>query len=409
MKRNSGIILSLTIIIIAFVAYVAAFGLEVGGYLVKPLGSLVKQGLDLKGGIYVVEEIQEKNVSSETVDRTIQLIKERVDKFGVVDPVIVKDGTNRISIELPGMYDQQTALNYIGKTGELKFMAPDGKTTILTGKDIKDAYVTYDSNNQPQISLEMNASGKTKFAEATQKYVGQKIAIYLDNDMLVDPTVETAITDGTAVITNMESLDEAKKVASLIKSGALPVTLKAENVRTIGPSLGSDALSKSILAGIVGISLVMIFMLLYYRLPGLVADIALTVYILLDLITFIVFNATLSLAGISGFLLSIGMAVDANVLIFERIREELKTGKTLNSALDAGFHRALSSIIDSNVTTAIAAIILAMLGSGTVKGFAVTLTIGIIVSMFTAIFVTRFLLRLVINIKPFKNPKLYNA
>lgn len=409
MKRKSGIILSLTIIIIAFVAYISVFGLEFNGYRVKPLGSLVKQGLDLKGGIYVIEEIQEKNVSSDTVDRTIQLIKERVDKFGVVDPVVVKDGTNRIRIEIPGMYDQQTALNYIGKTGELKFVAPDNTTTILTGKDIKDAYVSYDENNQPQITLEMNSAGKTKFSDATKKYVGQKISIYLDDQLLVDPTVDEQITDGTAAITHMQSLDEAKKVAQLIKSGALPVTLKAANVRTIGPSLGSDALSKSILAGIVGISLVMVFMLLYYRLPGLVADIALLVYILLDLITFIVFKATLSLAGISGFLLSIGMAVDANVLIFERIKEEIKTGKTLNAALDAGFHRALSSIIDSNVTTVIAAIVLAMLGSGTVKGFAVTLTIGIIVSMFTAIFVTRFLLTLVMNIKEFKNTKLYGA
>lgn len=409
MKRKSGIILSLTIIVIALVAYISVFGLEINGYHVKPLGSLVKQGLDLKGGIYVIEEIQEKNVSSDTVDRTIQLIKERVDKFGVVDPVVVKDGANRIRIEIPGMYDQQAALNYIGKTGELKFVAPDNTTTILTGKDIKDAYVSYDQNNQPQITLEMNSAGKTKFSDATKKYVGQKISIYLDEQLLVDPTVDEQITDGTAAITHMQSLDEAKKVAQLIKSGALPVTLKAANVRTIGPSLGSDALSKSILAGIVGISIVMIFMLLYYRLPGVVADIALTVYILLDLITFIVFKATLSLAGISGFLLSIGMAVDANVLIFERIREELKTGKTLSAALDAGFHRALSSIIDSNVTTVIAAIVLAILGSGTVKGFAVTLTIGIIVSMFTAITVTRFLLKLVIDIKPFKNTKLYGA
>lgn len=408
MKRKSGIILSLTIILIAFIAYVAAFGLEIGGYRIKPLGSLVKQGLDLKGGIYVVEEIQEKNVNSDTVDRTVQLIKDRVDKFGVVDPLIVKEGTNRIRIEIPGMYDQQKALEYIGKTGELKFVGPD-KATILTGKDIKDAYVTYDQYNKPQVNLEMNPSGKAKFSDATKKFLNQQIAIYLDDEMLVNPTVQTQITDGSAVITNMEDVETAKRVAQLIKSGALPVTLKPANVRTIGPSLGNDALSRSITAGIVGISLVMIFMLLYYRLPGLVADLALIVYILLDLGAFVLFKATLSLPGISGFLLSIGMAVDANVLIFERIKEELKTGKTLNAALNAGFHRALSSIIDSNVTTVIASIILAILGSGAVKGFAITLTIGIFVSMFTAIFVTRFLLNLVINIKPFKKTKLYGA
>lgn len=342
------------------------------------------------------------------MDRTIQLIKERVDKLGVIDPVVVKDGTNRIRIELPGIKDEQQALDLIGKTGELKFVGPDG-ATIITGKDVKDATVTYDQYNQPQISLELNDSGKTKFSDATKKFVGQAISIYLDQDELLSPTVNEQITDGSAAITNLKDLNTAKNYAMLIKSGALPVTLKAENVRTIGPSLGSDALSRSLIAGAIGIGLVMIFMLLYYRLPGIVADVALVVYILLDLITFILLNATLSLSGISGFLLSIGMAVDANVLIFERIKEELKTGKTLNAALDAGFHRALSSIVDSNVTTVIAAIVLAILGSGTVKGFAITLSIGIIVSMFTAIFITRFLLNLVMNTKLFKNTKLYGA
>lgn len=408
MKRRSPIIFTLISIVIIFVAYVAASGLNLGDYKINSLGSSVKQGLDLKGGIYVIEQIQDEVIDAGTVDRTVDLIKERIDKFGVVDPTVVKEGERRIRVEIPGIYDQKQALDFIGKTGYLKFVGPDN-VEILNGKDIKDAVVSFDEYNQPQISLEMNDSGKTKFADATKKFLQQKIAIYLDEDMLANPTVQVQIPDGNARITNMESLDTAKRVASLIKSGALPVTLKAENVRTIGPSLGSDALQKSILAGVIGLIMVFIFMLVYFRLPGLIADLALIVYILLLLSIFIIFNVTLTLAGISGFLLTIGMAVDANVLIFERIKEELKTGKTLHAALNAGFDRALTSIIDSNVTTVISGIVLAILGTGAIKGFAITLIIGVVLSMFTAVFVTRFLLNLVINIKAFSNTKLYGA
>ncbi|MDI6618668.1 MAG: protein translocase subunit SecD [Clostridiales bacterium] len=408
MKEKSPFIFTLLLALIIFLAYLAAFGLDFGTFRILPMGKLIKQGLDLKGGVYVVEEIQDKNIQSDTVDATIQQIKERVDKFGVVDPTIVKEGTRRIRIEIPGISDPQKALELIGKTGNLRFVGPD-KSEILTGKDVKNSFVSFDENNQPQVALQLNDSGKTKFADATEKFMNQEISIYLDEDLVQSATVQAHITDGNAVITNMKSNEEATRVASLIKSGALPVTLKAENVRTIGPSLGADALSRSITAGAVGISLVLLFMLLYYRLPGFVADMALVVFILLDLLIFVVFNVTLTLPGISGFLLTIGMAVDANVLIFERIRKELKTGKTLHAALNAGFHRAMTSIIDSNVTTIIAGIVLAILGSGPVKGFAVTLITGVVASMFTAITVTKFLLGLVINIKVFDNPKYFGA
>jgi len=408
MKQRSSLVFILIIVVVAFLAYTAGFGLKIGDYTVKPLGSEIKQGLDLKGGIYVVEEIQDANIDDDTVDRTVQLIKERVDKFGVIDPIIQKEGDRRIRIEIPGMYDQKTALEFIGKTGYLKFVGPNNDE-VINGKDVKDAYVAFDEYNRPQVILELNDSGKTKFAEATKKYIGQKIAIYMDEDMISDPVVQSEITEGNARITNMESTESAKRLAQLIKSGALPVTIKPLTVRTIGPTLGTDALQRSILAGIIGIVLVMVFMLIYYRLPGLISCIALVVYILIELYVFVGFKVTLSLAGISGFLLSIGMAVDANVLIFERIKEELRAGKTLKAALKAGFNRALTSIIDSNVTTVIAAAVLAVLGSGSVKGFAVTLMIGIIASMITAVFVTRFLLSLVINMKIFSNSKLYGA
>lgn len=409
MKQKSPIIFTLIFAVIALLAYVAAFGLNLGGgYSIKALGSAINKGLDLKGGIYVVEEIQEKDIDADTLDRTILQIKERMDRYGVVDPTVVKEGDRRIRIEIPGLYDQTKALEYIGKTGYLKFQGPDG-VEILSGKDVKNAFVSFDQYNRAQVSLELNDDGAKKFDEATEKFLNQKISIYMDEDLVSDPVVQVHITDGKAVIQGMKDTDEAKRVASLIKSGALPVTLKAENVRTIGPSLGSDALQRSVLAGIIGIALVIIFMLVYYRLPGLIADMALIVFIMLTLFVFVLFKVTLTLPGISGFLLTIGMAVDANVLIFERIKEELKAGKTLNAALNAGFDRALTAIIDSNVTTIIAGVVLAILGSGAVKGFAVTLVIGVLASMFTAVVVTRFLLKLVINIKSLAKPKYYGV
>jgi protein-export membrane protein, SecD/SecF family len=402
MRRRSGAIFSLIVIFIALISYISVNGLEIGGYRIHPAGSAVKQGLDLKGGIYVIEEIKDANVNQDTVNRAVQQIKERVDKFGVVDPVVVKEGENKIRIEIPGMYDQQKALEYIGKTGKLSFIGPNNDE-LLTGTDVKDAYVSFDEYNKPQVSLEMNDTGKAKFAAATEKYLGQNIKIMLDEDQLVDAKVQVKITDGSARITNMQDIDTAKRVASLIKSGALPVTLSTANVRTIGPSLGTDALKRSLIAGIVGIAFTMLFMTFNYRLPGVLACIALVVFILINLFIYIGFNVTMSLAGISGFLLTIGMAVDSNVLIFERIKEELKTGKTLRASIDAGFHRALSSIIDSNVTTIISGIVLAILGTGPIKGFAITLIIGTLSSIFTAVTVTRFLLNLVYKMNLFNN------
>ena len=409
MKQKSSVIFILSVIIFVFLAYTGLYGLTFGGYNIKPLSSSIKQGLDLKGGIDVVEEIQESNIDADTLDRTIQMIRDRVDKFGVIDPTIQKEGAKRIRIQIPGMYDQQKALDFIGKTGYLKFTGPS-KDEILNGKDVKKAYVSFDQSNKPQISLELNDSGKTKFSDATKKYLGQRIAIYLDEDMLTNPTVQTQITDGSCVITGMASIEEAKKISQLIQSGALPVTLKVVTVKTTGPTLGTNALQKSVLAGIIGFILVIIFMIVNYRLPGFISAIALSVFILINFYIYVAFGVTMSLAGIAGFLLTIGLAVDANVLIFERVKEELKTGKTLKASIDSGYHRAMSSIVDSNVTTIISGTVLAILGTGPVKGFAVTLVIGVLASMFTAIVITRFLLNLVTNINLFKNnTKLYGA
>lgn len=394
-KTKSTIIFTLVVAMIGALAYAGIFGLELGGYRFKPFSETINKGLDLQGGVSILEEIQEETVDQDTMNRTIELISMRVNKMGVSETVVSQEGGKRIRIEIPGEFDAQEVLNSVAKTGELKFVGPDG-TTILTGKDVKEASAFIDTNsgNEPTISLELNSDGAAKFAEATKKYLGQQIAIYMDDEMLTNPTVQAVISNGQAVITGSSSLEEAQRQANIINSGALPVTVKAVEVKTVGASLGANALPQSVQAGAVGIGIVLLLMLLYYRIPGLIADIALVLYSLLVLFTFAAMEATLTLSGIAAFLLTVGMAVDANILIFERMKEELKSGKSTKAAIEAGFSRAMSSIVDSNITTILAGIILYSLGSGSVKGFALTLVVGVSLSMFTAIFVTKYLVKL---------------
>lgn len=403
-KLRSTIILLLCLILIGFLAYSGVYGFNFGGYRLKPFNEVINKGLDLQGGISVLEEIQSKNVDQKTVDRTVDLLSLRVNKLGVSETVVTKEGNNRIRIEIPGKFDAKEVVDGVAKTGQLKFVGPDN-STILTGRDVKDASAYLDTNNnqQPTISLELNSSGTKKFADATQKFMGQKIAIYLDDQKLTDPTVNAHITDGKAIISGSQTLEEAQKQANLIKSGALPVSIKPVQVTTIGASLGANALPLSILAGKIGIGLVMIFMVLYYRLPGLIADIALTLYIYIVLAAFANVNVTLTLSGIAAFLLTVGMAVDANILIFERTKEELKSGRPIKAAINIGFKRAMSSIFDSNITSIISGIVLYSVGTGAVKGFALTLIIGVVLSMFTAITVTRTLMKLVADIGLFSH------
>ncbi|OFI05248.1 protein translocase subunit SecD [Clostridium acetireducens DSM 10703] len=396
-KGKSLALFIVCVLLIGLVAYVCAFGTKVGGYVVKPFSKTINKGLDLQGGVSLVEEIQSNNVDQKTIDRTIELLSMRVNKLGVSETTVTREGQKRIRIEIPGKYDAKEVIESVGKTGELKFIGPDNQV-ILTGKDVKDATAYMNSeDNSPTVGLELNESGTKKFAEATKKFLGQPIAIYMDEEPLTKPVVNNVITSGKAVITGSKSMDEAKRQASIIKSGALPVVVKPVEVKTVGATLGSNALPLSVKAGVIGISLIFLFMILYYKVPGVIADIALVLYILLVLLTFTGIKATLTLSGIAGFLLTIGMAVDANILIFERIREELRNGKSIKSAVDSGFHRALSSILDSNITTIIAGVVLYELGSGAVKGFALTLMIGVILSMFTAVTVSRFLLKLAVE------------
>ncbi|MEA4826145.1 MAG: protein translocase subunit SecD [Clostridium sp.] len=395
-KGKSSVVFLLSVIVILLLAYAGFFGFKnIFGYRVKPFSETINKGLDLQGGISVLEEIK-GNVDNATVERTIEMLSMRVNPEGVKETSVQREGKNRIRIEIPGEFDAKRVLDSIGKTGKLEFRGPD-KKVILTGSDIKEATAYLDDMNSPTIGLELNPEGTKKFAEATSKFKGQNIAIYMDEEMLTNPVVQSVITGGKATITGSKTLEEAKRQANIIKSGALPVTLEAVEFKTVGATLGANALPLSMKAGAVGISLVLLFMLFYYRGPGLMAGIALIFYVVLVLGTFSAIKATLTLSGIAGFLLTVGMAVDANVLIFERIKEELKLGKSIRTATEAGFNRALSSILDSNITTIIAAIVLYYLGSGSVKGFALTLMIGIVLSIFTALTITRLLLNLSIE------------
>ena len=408
-KAKGTFIFTFCTIVIILLAVVCFRGVKIGGWEVKSFNETITKGLDLQGGVSVLLGIQDKDVSHEDLQKTKDLIQLRVNKLGVAETVVTTEGKDRIRVDIPGEYNSQGIVDALSKTGDLTFKAPNGDV-ILTGKDVKKASSVLDQQtNKPVVSLELNATGTKKFSDATQKYLGQKISINMDGQQLTNPTVQSQITNGEAVITGMSSVDEAKNIAGLINSGALPVTIKALSQQTVGAQLGETALPNAMKAGVIGISLIFIFMIIYYRVPGFIASIALTLYTTLVLLVFVEIGATLTLPGIAGFLLTIGMAVDANVLIFERIREELRNGVSVKAAVKRGFDNALSSIVDSNVTTIIAALVLYFVGSGSVKGFAITLMIGIIVSLFTALIVTKFLMNQAVNAGLLNKPSYFRV
>ena len=392
-KGKSSLFFILCTLAIIFFAYIGVNGLEVAGWKVKSFNESITKGLDLQGGVTVVMEIQDENVSPEDLEKTKEQLSLRVNKIGVAETVVATEGDRRIRVDIPGQFNSGEIVENLSKSGVLTFKSPDGEV-LLTGQDIaKASAVSNPETGRPEVALEMNDEGRQKFADATAKYVGQKISIYMDDEELQSPTVQAVISDGKAVITGSGSVEQAKRLAGLINAGALPVTVKAVSVQTVGAQLGAEALPNALKAGLIGVGLIFLFMIVYYRVPGIIASIALTLYICLVLFIFGEVGATLTLPGIAGLLLTIGMAVDANVLIFERIREELRKGVSIRASVDRGFENAMSSIIDSNVTTIIAALVLYFFGSGAVKGFAVTLMIGIIVSLFTALTVTKFFMK----------------
>ena len=381
------------------------------GYYISPLAMSIKQGLDLQGGTHVVLEAidtPEAKVDDDAVQRVIQIIERRINELGLTEPIVQRQGERRIIVELPGVKDPEKAIELIGKTALLEFQNESG-VTVLTGKDLKDARSQIDQGKQNLVAIEFTDEGAKKFADLTAQNIGKRIAILLDKQVLTNPSVQEAIPGGKAVITGSRTLEEAQRLAILLRSGALPVKVEVMEIRTVGPTLGQDSKDKSIKAFTIGVLAILVFMLLFYRLSGVVANIALLVYVMLLLGVLKGLEATLTLPGIAGIILSMGVAVDANVLIFERFKEEFHSGKTLRAAMDAGFHRAFSTILDANVSVMITAAVLFLLGSGPIKGFAVTLGLGVVISMFTAITVSRSLLRLLIHANVVKNSKFFGA
>jgi len=368
------------IIILAIMAFAAFLYFQHG----------INLGLDLQGGAHIVLQAQptEEREINDTVMSGIQsVIERRVNQLGLTEPLIQRQGSDRIIVELPAVDSPNEAINTIGRTAMLTFRNSAGEV-LMTGEAVKDARADHDQYGRPVIAFTLTDEGSKQFANITRQYIGEKIGIYLDDERLTNPTVQ-AVIEERGQITGYESIQAAEEDAILIREGALPVPVEVIETRTVGPTLGSISIQKSIKAGLIGLLLVAIYMVFYYRFPGVLAAVILAIYGLILMGTMAGLQATLTLPGIAGLILSIGMAVDANIIIFERIKDELKSGKTLRAAIDSGFKRAYTTIIDANVTTIMTALILAYFTSGTVRGFAVTLGIGIIVSMFTAFFVTR--------------------
>ncbi len=413
MKSKNLAIFMVIVLLIAFTAYLAAFGLPLGKYDIVPIKDVIKLGLDLRGGATVLLQAKDDPadpLTDEKMERAVATIRERVDSLGVAEPTINRQGDKRIEVQLPEIQDPQRAIEIIGQTAKLEFRDESGNV-IINGADINKANAEMSGQVAQSyvVAFELKSEGANKFKSGTENNIGKQIGIYLDNKLISNPRVSVVIPDGKAEITGLGSREEALDLATLIRAGALPVELEVLQQSLVGPQLGANSFNRSVFAGGIGILFVMVFMILYYRVPGLVADIALVLYIIIVLGILAGLKATLTLPGIAGIILSVGMAVDANVIIFERIKEELRLGKTLRAAIDSGFRRAFLTIFDSNITTLLAALILFYFGTGPIKGFAVTLSIGILSSMFTAIVITRYLIKLLVNGGIVKNTKYFGV
>jgi preprotein translocase subunit SecD len=405
----------------------------------------INLGLDLQGGTRLVLEGQATDkvkVSDDSMAGAVAVIRNRIDALGVTEPVIQRKGANQIVVELPGVKDPDRALKIIGDTALLEFVeaewapadesrltpakikafyGPDAyldkvksydrngqltndrpiilKKAVITGAMLKGAWPGVDEYGNPVVDIEFNGDGVRLFSEVTTRSVGRPLAIVLDKKIISAPNVREPIPSGRAQISGDFSVDEVQDMVIKLKAGALPIPVKLMETRVVGPSLGRDSIDRSKIAGIVGFALIIAFMVLYYRLPGFLADIALGIYVPLTLACLSLLHTTLTLPGIAGFLLSIGMAVDANVIIFERLKEELRLGKPVRTSFDAAFERAFAAILDSNVTTVIAALTLFFVGTGTIRGFAITLSVGIGASMFTALTLTHMMMNVLVDSK----------
>ena len=422
-KRKAVINLIIFFLLLAGGIYMAIAGVgqnESGKTANVPLG------LDLQGGLSVTYEIQDEKPTSDEIKATVDKLQRRVDAYSS-EGEVYQEGNDRITVEIPlntEKVDAHDVLDELGQPGQLLFLDSENYTiwqqnqnngtndayeAVLTGSDIKNAQAGVDDSGTVKdyvVQLQFTDEGAQKFATATAANIGKPIYIIYDGAVASAPTVQSAITDGNAVINKISSYDEAESLASTIKIGALPLELKQIQYNIVGAKLGQKAVSTSLIAGAIGFGLVCILMIVLYRFPGFIASLALTGYVVLMLLILSIRHITLTLPGIAGIILSIGMAVDANVIIFTRIREEISAGSGVRAAVKAGFCKALSAILDGNITTLIATVVLMILGSGSIKGFAVTLMLGIVLSMFTALFVTKMLLNSFLELGV-QNPKMY--
>lgn len=398
-KRNSLICFILSIVLIAGLCFVSMFGIDKSG---KGSAKNITQGLDLQGGVSITFEVAQEEFSKEDFEDTYRKMERRAYELSD-EASIYKEGNNRITVEIPGSDNAQAVLDKLGKPGTLQFVTDFGnkekEKVWFQGEDIKDAQPAYkkDENTgaiQYMVALEFTEEAGTKFAEVTGNNVGKILYIVYDGDVISSPYVQQKITGGEATVTGMESNEEAEELAAMIRIGSLKLELKEISSKVVGAKLGDDAISTSLLAGVIGIAFICVFMVVAYRVPGLAAGLALIAYTAMNLLALNGFDITLTLPGIAGVILSIGMAVDANVIIFARIKEELGEGVEVKEAIKTGFKKATSAILDGNITTLIAALVLMKMGTGPIQGFAKTLAYGIVISMITAMFVTRGLLYL---------------
>ncbi len=409
-KKRSIIWLILTVVLTAFIGTVEITGMPLWNpFEVVPVVDEITLGLDLQGGMRVVyeanldgvEDTEAALVSAENVLRT------RLDSAGHTEATIARQGGNQIVVEVPGVENADELSDVLMKPAVLEFRDSNSKV-LLTGDDVVKATAMYSQNDGYVVALEFNDAGREKFSKATSDNLQKTISIYLDDTAISQPKVTEVIPTGEAVINGMQTYEQAEELASLIQSGALPVPLSEIAIKSVGATLGAGSLEKTITAGIIAFAVILLFMLIVYRVPGIMADLALLVYMVLMVFALYAFKVTLTLPGIAGIILSLGMAVDANVVIFERVKEEIKMGRSIGNAVESGFKNAFKAVLDANITTLIAVVVLSIFGTGTVQGFAVTLGIGIVLALLTEVVFVHAFLKWLIRLGV-KNPRAYGV
>lgn len=429
MKKSIASFIAVMLVIV-LLGLAVVMGFSVGGTTVIPSifgADGIRRGLDLVGGSSITYEANLPEGYDETklaADMAVvqQMLRSRLDAQGYTEANVTLQGDRRVTVEIPSIKNPEAAVQTLGKTAQLKFVNADG-VEIMSGADVKEAHARFgpldnSAVNVNYVELTFHKDAVAKWAEATKAAASSTdgknfIAIMMDDQVISAPSVDSryaseGINSESCVISGSYSAESAGELANLINIGQLPFTLTQDELRTVGPELGSDALHNSFLALVIGVMLIAILMVIVYRLPGFISVIALGFFMVIEAIILSVFHVNLSLPGIAGIVLSVGMAVDANVIIFERIKEELRAGKSVKASIDSGFKRAFTAILDSNITTLIASVVLFWLGTGTIKGFAMTLGLGVVVSMFTALTITHFLLNRMVDFR-IKNPKVYGA